>query len=130
MNADFEDNRRLDGLLKGARDRLEQPPGALVERIEAGIGRLEAHRRAFRRSAVACAASLVLLISLWAALRSPADRQDPVTVTSRTAPQPAARVIIDPSQDLVVLPAGTGNPKVSIFFVYQQIRSSSKGENP
>ena len=111
----------------------------------AGGGRIElpARRGVPWRTGLAVAATIALCVTVWRAVDwEPSARLQP-TMIAETGPQPSVsepapevvdprsqvEVTFDPNADLLTMPIETGNPNVTIIWVYPTIRTARATED-
>jgi hypothetical protein len=115
----------LDELLDAAAAEPEPVPPGLIDDVEAFIIERCRRRRAWLGAACAAAATVLILVTCWLAARMPwgppTGPARPGSPVVRAGPPPAPAVSVDAGPGVIAVPIRTGDPKVTIVWLYPAI---------
>ncbi len=136
--------RRIDRLLREGTRRLEPIPSSLVDRIEGRIGVMRRRRAVRAACGTACAVALLLGVGLWLTTRGDPPSGSPSQVAVENPPSPTAgderpdsperpvaevrpstEIAMVDSSTAIVVPVKTGNPNVTIVWMYPTVKPPS-----
>jgi ferric-dicitrate binding protein FerR (iron transport regulator) len=128
----LQEQRRLDELLSGANAARVPVPARLIDQIEERLRRARRRRVAAWAAGLAAASISVCFLAAWL-LSPPAPEVEPVQSPVVMLPHQQTQMTLDPrslvevkfqpSSDVIAVPQKTGNPSVTIIWVYPTIKT-------